>query len=674
MAEAEAPVAPAWALDEALKAFFPQSLEMAAELVLDEGMPAQQALARWEAESEGDLGRQDSTGRESRRLAALGCVFAAVEALDRDLPKVPVDASRSHRATYRQMRRALNEMHEVFDTAADWTISDEKVDQLMELTNMPDQTCRWQLRLSKGDVNRAAGRMLYLREQDADTHDAPAEPTAGGDPLPRQGSAGSAGGAESDTTDDAEAPPAAAAAAAEPADEDDHTDAPEQEIYGENHAFYANRRQIRSSHGVHRGTGRPPTLDCLRLEQQSSWGYAAQVLTFQGGIEEFHDAFGRKDAFSYSQLEGRHDYIQWLFPSPERSRFNAASAPLSAEEALAISQDPVCKARVQKSFLLICDFYGFAMPDPATGQLQRHEGFESRFLNLNTLGNHNFMRISRIVNCLNNTGWHQYSQPFLKMLYTEAFETQGLSCCRDSFAKFWMQLLPDWETVAEREFPEALVWLRQGPQRYGGGAGIGMGFGGRSGGARGGGDGGGRPAPAPAPRQPARIGVAFWNFTPDPVDVYRGRNRLASIRSGSKHAMYTQPGHEFNLALAGTGAGFNMTAFGTWRATDHTTQSVIAERLAGGEYSVGAVVCHETSPRFEDYRSTGIQRYADALQRKGIAVSLAEICWEGDIESFEGGSLPRDARASAAPPTQAAEAAGDGEQSPAPTSEWHSFS
>ena len=138
--------------------------------------------------------------------------------------------------------------------------------------------------------------------------------------------------------------------------------------------------------------------------------------------------------------------------------------------------------------------------------------------------------------------------------------------------------------------------------------------------------------------------------------------------------MYTQPGHEFNLALAGTGAGFNMTAFGTWRATDHTTQSVIAERLAGGEYSVGAVVCHETSPRFEDYRSTGIQRYADALQRKGIAVSLAEICWEGDIESFEGGSLPRDARASAAPPTQAAEAAGDGEQSPAPTSEWHSFS
>ena len=324
--EAEAPAASdsAWALDEALKAPFPQSLEMVQEIVLDRAMPAQRALARWESEREAGMHRQDSTGRESRRLAALGCVLAAFEALDRKLPRVPVTASSAQRDTLKQVRRALGEMHDVFDTADDPSISDEKVAQLVELTGLRDGDCRRQLRLSKGDVNRAAGRLMRLREQDAETHDAPAQPTggsAGNSPLPRQGSAGS------DTAEGGEAPAGAVAqGGAEPADEHDIADAPEpereqQEIYGENHAFYANRRQIRSSHGVHHGTGRPPTLPCLRLEQQSSWGYAAQVLTFQGGIEDFHDAFGRMDAFSYSQLEGRHDYIQWLFPSPERSRF-----------------------------------------------------------------------------------------------------------------------------------------------------------------------------------------------------------------------------------------------------------------------------------------------------------------------------------------------------------------
>lgn len=33
---------------------------------------------------------------------------------------------------------------------------------------------------------------------------------------------------------------------------------------------------------------------------------------------QFHIAFGGKQAFDYQQLERRHDYIQWLFPSPER--------------------------------------------------------------------------------------------------------------------------------------------------------------------------------------------------------------------------------------------------------------------------------------------------------------------------------------------------------------------
>ena len=133
---------------------------------------------------------------------------------------------------------------------------------------------------------------------------------------------------------------------------------------GANPAFYSNLRKLHSSHS-HYGYA-TPQLPCLRLEAQ--WGCDAEVLAFVGTIDEFHAAFGARDAFSYSQLEGRHDYIQWIFPSPGRSRFNPASYPLSTEEAAAIRADPVAKERLRQSFLLITDFYGFEMADGTTGR------------------------------------------------------------------------------------------------------------------------------------------------------------------------------------------------------------------------------------------------------------------------------------------------------------------
>jgi hypothetical protein len=127
--------------------------------------------------------------------------------------------------------------------------------------------------------------------------------------------------------------------------------------------------------------------------------------------------------------------------------------------------------------------------------------------------------------------------------------------------------------------------------------------------------------------------------------------------------MYSKSGDEFNFVRGGTGTGFNATTFGAWRVTDHATQSVIAERSETGDYSVGAVACHVDHGRFDDYRTKGINRCVDVLRRKGIVVSLAEICKEGDLEVFGGASLPRDARASKTPPMDTSEASDDGEQS-----------
>lgn len=169
------------------------------------------------------------------------------------------------------------------------------------------------------------------------------------------------------------------------------------------------------------------------------------------------EAFGGRDEFAYTQLETRHDYIQWLFPSPERSRFNAQSVPLSAAEGAAIQADAEAKARVCQAYQLIVDFWGFGLVDAEAGALQCSAGCETRFANLNTPFNHNFLRISRVLNCLNATGWKHYVRPFLKALYVEIYETRRLECCSQSFASFWVQQLGEgWEAIARGDFPRAL--------------------------------------------------------------------------------------------------------------------------------------------------------------------------------------------------------------------------
>ena len=361
---------PSWALVDV------EDLEAVARTVLDESGEAQRARARWRAHSH-ELS-------ESWRLAALECVFAAQEALRGNRLSRSVSTERESEMR-KVVARELRQMQAELEKPAKKEISEEKVRELVASTGRSERKCRLELELCDGDVNRAAGRLLRLESGDTDSHQRletpePAPPAAIA-ASPHERLVATATGLPPDTgasphhrLDAPEpAPPPDAATATTPQSAAD--------CCGANHAFYANLHKIRSSHS-HNGRGAVPRLRCLqRRTAQSSWGNFSEVLTFEGTIEDFHQAFGGRDEFSYSQLEGRHDYIQWLFPSPERSRFNAASLPLSDEEALAIRSDPIAKERMRRSFLLIADFFGFEMEDEK-GTLRRNSlTYRSRFAN-----------------------------------------------------------------------------------------------------------------------------------------------------------------------------------------------------------------------------------------------------------------------------------------------------
>ncbi len=96
-----------------------------------------------------------------------------------------------------------------------------------------------------------------------------------------------------------------------------------------------------------------------------------------------------KDVVRWSDddLEAIHDFIQWLFPTDERSRFNPDAPVLSAADIQAF-QDPELQARLDQSIERFRKFYklGAYATSKAPSWAMPYD--------------HNLLRITRIVRCL----------------------------------------------------------------------------------------------------------------------------------------------------------------------------------------------------------------------------------------------------------------------------------
>jgi hypothetical protein len=109
-----------------------------------------------------------------------------------------------------------------------------------------------------------------------------------------------------------------------------------------------------------------------------------------------------------------------------------------------------------RRYKLILDFWGFQLCD-SMGQITRSKNCRSRFFNLNTAHNHNFMRISRVLTCLNECGFHGHTRSLLQALYQEIYVTGALGCCRDSFAQFWAPIGNFTAAELCAQFPQAFA-------------------------------------------------------------------------------------------------------------------------------------------------------------------------------------------------------------------------
>jgi hypothetical protein len=127
-------------------------------------------------------------------------------------------------------------------------------------------------------------------------------------------------------------------------------------------------------------------------------------------LGESTDRSGRRieDIWTWDnrKLEQFHDYIQWLFPLCEMSQFNPGSPTLTVETIDAFRKNDELRNRLSTSLEVMLKFYGLKSVASADDiiKISRASDFNARSLEWLNQGNHNYLRITRILKSLQILG------------------------------------------------------------------------------------------------------------------------------------------------------------------------------------------------------------------------------------------------------------------------------
>lgn len=123
------------------------------------------------------------------------------------------------------------------------------------------------------------------------------------------------------------------------------------------------------------------------------------------------------------RLEARHDFIQWLFPLPEPSPVNPSAPVLDTETIQAFRERADLREALKRSFIRMILFYGFEMEEGENPVVRPSPRFQQAAANWLAPGNHNHLRITRILRATTLLGLEPYAEAFLAAL-RNVYETQ----------------------------------------------------------------------------------------------------------------------------------------------------------------------------------------------------------------------------------------------------------
>ncbi len=145
--------------------------------------------------------------------------------------------------------------------------------------------------------------------------------------------------------------------------------------------------------------------------------------------------------WGFDRLEGVHDYIQWLFPLRVRSQFNPDAPLLDGGTIHRFLDDEELRLELLASFEQMLAFYGFVLSEE-NGQPKVQPGpdWDARRRQWLHAGNHNLLRITRILTCLGTLGLAEHARAFLAAL--EKVCADDPSVVGERTLHFWRTAIP----------------------------------------------------------------------------------------------------------------------------------------------------------------------------------------------------------------------------------------
>jgi hypothetical protein len=130
----------------------------------------------------------------------------------------------------------------------------------------------------------------------------------------------------------------------------------------------------------------------------------SQLIDFYRGVSPDSEGrfLGEIWAWSNDDLEEFHDFIQWIFPLLEVSRFNPDAPVLTEEDVATFKADASLRANLEKSFHRILEFLGLELH--GDGKVTIGRNFSERIDEVWAVPNHNWLRITRILRSLKVLG------------------------------------------------------------------------------------------------------------------------------------------------------------------------------------------------------------------------------------------------------------------------------
>jgi len=146
------------------------------------------------------------------------------------------------------------------------------------------------------------------------------------------------------------------------------------------------------------------------------------------------------------KLECQHDFVQWLFPLNEKSRFNSDAPILTKKSIEIIKYDKEIQANLRTSFDKMFAFYGWKVNDTLDGvermtiEVTGENGDkETRLKPMVWIRHsHNFDRITRILTSMKLLGRTDLSELFFMAMCRTAKGPKARKLIASSFMEYWL--------------------------------------------------------------------------------------------------------------------------------------------------------------------------------------------------------------------------------------------